>query len=52
MFSFREGHVHVVQELLSRGANVNAATKVRSNFTMIKMLIYSLFVFDYSILEG
>ena len=24
----REGHVHIVQELLSRGANVNAATKV------------------------
>lgn len=26
--SSREGHVHIVQELLSRGANVNAATKV------------------------
>ena len=24
----REGHVNIVQELLSRGANVNAATKV------------------------
>jgi len=24
----REGHVNTVQELLSRGANVNAATKV------------------------
>lgn len=26
--SSREGHVNIVQELLSRGANVNAATKV------------------------
>jgi hypothetical protein len=27
-FLSREGHVNIVQELLSRGANVNAATKV------------------------
>ena len=28
----KEGHVNVVTELLKRGANVNGATKVDSNF--------------------
>jgi hypothetical protein len=46
---FREGHVNIVQELLSRGANVNAATKV---FWYQKDNLYPLinFVFCLSLL--
>ena len=39
----REGHVNIVQELLSRGANVNAATKVRERHdrTLVHLLLFS-----------
>jgi ankyrin len=40
----KEGHVAVVTELLKRGANVNAATKVRITFNICLLLIIFLFM--------
>ncbi len=40
----KEGHVAVVTELLKRGANVNAATKVRITFNICLLLIMFVYV--------